>query len=64
LEVHDTHVRLWKDAASESLEKARESSSEGIKVVKQLGFDTKDQAQSFKGKISGKISDRIPRKND
>ena len=63
-EVHGTDVRLWKEAVSESLEKARESSSEGIKVVKQLGSDTRDQAQSIKGKISGKISDRIPRKND
>jgi hypothetical protein len=64
LEVHDTDVRLWKDAASESLEKARETSAEGIKVVKQLGSDTRDQAQSIKDKLSGKINDRIPRKPD
>ena len=63
LEVHDTDVRLWKDAASESLEKARETSAEGIKVVKQLGSDTKDQAQSIKGKLSGKIGDRLPQKH-
>jgi len=64
LEVHDTDVRLWKEAVSESLEKARESSSEGIKVVKQLGSDTRDQAQSIKDKLSGKINDRSPRKPD
>ena len=64
LEVHGTDVRLWKEAVSESLEKARESSSEGIKVVKQLGSDTRDQAQSIKDKLSGKINDRIPRKPD
>lgn len=63
LYVHGTDVRLWKEAVSESLEKARESSSEGIKVVKQLGSDTRGQAEALKGKLSSKIADRKSQKD-
>jgi hypothetical protein len=62
--MQGTDVRLWRDAASEGLEKAREMSSEGVKVVKQLGSDTREQAHSIKGKISEKISERSAQKDN
>ena len=61
-EMNEAEMRAWKDAASESLEKARETSSEGMKVVRQLSSGTRDQAASIKGKLSGKLGDRFPRK--
>jgi hypothetical protein len=36
--------------------------AEGVNTVKQLGKDTRGQAQALKGKLAGKIADRLPRK--
>jgi len=62
--LQGTAVKLWRDSASEGLEKAREMSSEGVKVVKQLGSDAREQGHSIKGKISEKISERSAQKDN
>ncbi len=58
----DTEARAWKEAANESWERTRGAGSEGVHAVKQIGKETRGQAQALKGKLSGKLSDRLPRK--
>lgn len=60
----DAEARAWKEAANESWERTRGTGSEGVHAVKQLGKDTRGQAQVLKGKLSGKLSDRLPRKDN
>lgn len=60
----DTEARAWKDAANESWERTRGTGSEGVHAVKQIGKETRGQTQAFKGKLSGKIADRLPRKKN
>ena len=38
--------------------------SVGVHAVKQIGKETRGQAQALKGKLSGKIADRLPRKEN
>jgi hypothetical protein len=38
--------------------------AEGVIAVKKLGKDTRGQAQALKGKLAGKIADRLPRKDN
>ncbi len=42
-------------------ERTRGTGSEGVHAVKQIGKETRGQAQALKGKLSGKLSDRLPR---
>jgi hypothetical protein len=44
------------------METHAKTGAEGVNAVKQLGKDTRGQAQALKGKLSGKIADRLPRK--
>ena len=60
----DTEARAWKEAANESWERTRGTGSEGVHAVKQIGKETRGQAQALKGKLSGKIADRLPRKEN
>ena len=61
---NDAEARAWKEAANESWERTRGTGAEGVNAVKQLGKDTRGQAQALKGKLSGKLSDRLPRKDN
>jgi hypothetical protein len=59
----DAEARAWKEAVNESWERTRGTGAEGVNAVKQLGKDTRGQAQALKGKLSGKIADRLPQKH-
>jgi hypothetical protein len=61
---NDAEARAWKEAANESWERTRGTGAEGVNAVKQLGKDTRGQAQALKGKLAGKIADRLPRKDN
>jgi hypothetical protein len=61
---NDAEARAWKEAANESWERTRGTGAEGVNAVKQLGKDTRGQAQALKGKLSSKIADRLPRKDN
>ena len=57
-------ARPWKEAANDAVEKTRVIASKEIEHSKEFLGDLQNQAQSMKGKLSGKISDRIPRKKE
>ncbi len=58
----EVDARPWKEAANDAVEKTRVIAARGVEVAKEFKDDTRDQAQSIKGKLSGKIGDRFPRK--
>lgn len=62
--LEESELRAWKDAASETLDKTRAVAAKEIELSRELLGDLQNQAQSMKGKLSGKISDRIPRKKE
>lgn len=69
--VHDFHgllgiesdgqssqARRWRDAASERVDKTRETGAVGVNALKGFGRETRSQAKSVRGKLAVKISER------
>lgn len=50
--------RLWKEAAEESWDAAREVGTQGIDAVKQFGSETRGQARTAKDRLIEKIAQR------
>ena len=48
-----SEAKRWKEAAAERWDKARETGASSIENVKNFGSETRSQARSAKGKLSG-----------
>jgi len=59
-----SEARRWMGAAAEKWGKVRETGSEGLDTVKHLGSETRDQARSVKGKLSGRLAERKLRRHE
>lgn len=57
-------ARRWIDAASDSWSSVRETSADGVDVVKSLGAGTWRQARSMKSRLSEKVADHVARRSD
>jgi hypothetical protein len=60
----DVEARPWRVAASDAVDKTRVIAAKGIGVAKNFTQDAGGHAQSLREKISGKLSDQFPQKDD
>jgi hypothetical protein len=60
----DVEARDWKEAASDAVDKTRVITAKGIGVAKDFTHDASGHARALKGKLAGKIADRLPRKDN
>lgn len=76
-EVHEFHVLLgiesgressearpWREAAAERWDEARATGAEGVDDVKRFGSEARDHARSVRGKLSGRIAERLLRRSE
>lgn len=71
LEFHDllgidsgresSEARAWGDAASEHLDKVRGTGAAGVASVKNFGGERLGQARSAKGRLAGRVAERLSR---
>jgi len=77
IDVHDFHELLgiesgrlsseatrWRDAASESWDKARETGAGSIKTVRQFGNETRSHAKLVREKLSDRVAERKSRRRE
>lgn len=60
----DVEARPWRVAAIDAVDKTRVIAAKGIGVAKDFTQDAGGRAQSLREKISGKLSDQFPQKDD
>jgi len=59
-----TEAKRWKEAATEHLEKARETSAHSVDGLKRFSGDALDQAGSMKGRLANKLAERKRTRQD
>lgn len=60
----EPETRRWSEAASDSWDKARSSSAQGLDGVKRFGSDALGRAGSVKGRVANRIAERRSRRED
>jgi hypothetical protein len=56
--------RRWGEAAVERWDKTRETGAGGIVAVRHFGSETRGQARSARGKLSGRLAERKLRRRE
>ena len=60
----DVEARVWKEAASDAVDKTRVITAKGIGVAKDFTQDASGHARALKGKLAVKIAERLSRKDN